>query len=82
MQLRAAFPRGAIPGVPKVRCMEIIDELEPVRHGPYTGSIGYIGFSGNMDFNIVIRTFVIKEDIAYVQARAEHCRRFRSRRIK
>jgi anthranilate/para-aminobenzoate synthase component I len=68
--IRAAFPGGTITGVPKVRCMEIIDELEPVRRGPYTGSIGYIGFSGNMDFNIVIRTFVIKDSTAYVQAGA------------
>jgi anthranilate/para-aminobenzoate synthase component I len=68
--IQAAFPGGTITGVPKVRCMEIIDELEPVRRGPYTGSIGYIGFSGNMDFNIVIRTFVIKNGIAYVQAGA------------
>jgi anthranilate/para-aminobenzoate synthase component I len=50
--------------------MEIIDELELLRRGPYTGSIGYIGFSGNMDFNIIIRTFVIKDGIAYVQAGA------------
>jgi anthranilate/para-aminobenzoate synthase component I len=68
--IKAAFPGGTITGVPKVRCMEIIDELEPIRRGPYTGSIGYIGFSGNMDLNIVIRTFVIKGDIAYVQAGA------------
>ena len=68
--IRAAFPGGTITGVPKIRCMEIIDELEPVRRGPYTGSIGYIGFSGNMDFNIVIRTFVIKKNKAYVQAGA------------
>lgn len=66
--IRAAFPGGTITGVPKVRCMEIIDELEPVSRGPYTGSIGYIGFSGNMDLNIVIRTFVIKDGFAYVQA--------------
>ncbi|MEW6163384.1 MAG: anthranilate synthase component I family protein, partial [Nitrospirota bacterium] len=68
--IKAAFPGGTITGVPKVRCMEIIDELEPVRRGPYTGSIGYIGFSGNMDLNIVIRTFVIKGGMAYVQAGA------------
>ncbi|MEW6571145.1 MAG: anthranilate synthase component I family protein [Nitrospirota bacterium] len=68
--VRAAFPGGTITGVPKVRCMEIIDELEPVRRGPYTGSIGYISFSGNMDLNIVIRTFVIKGETAYVQAGA------------
>ncbi|MBI4689456.1 MAG: anthranilate synthase component I family protein [Nitrospirae bacterium] len=68
--IRAAFPGGTITGVPKVRCMEIIDELEPVSRGPYTGSIGYIGFSGSMDFNIIIRTFVIKAGFAYVQAGA------------
>jgi anthranilate/para-aminobenzoate synthase component I len=68
--IRAAFPGGTITGVPKVRCMEIIDELEPVRRGPYTGSIGYMGFSGNMDFNIIIRTFVIKNDRVYVQVGA------------
>ena len=68
--IKAAFPGGTITGVPKVRCMEIIDELEPVRRGPYTGSIGYIGFSGNMDLNIIIRTFVIKDGMAYVQAGA------------
>ncbi|MBI4824353.1 MAG: anthranilate synthase component I family protein [Nitrospirae bacterium] len=68
--IRAVFPGGTITGVPKVRCMEIIDELEPVRRGPYTGSAGYFGFSGNADFNIIIRTFVIKDKIAYVQAGA------------
>ena len=68
--IKAAFPGGTITGVPKVRCMEIIDELEPTRRGPYTGSIGYIGFNGNMDLNIVIRTFLIKEGRAYVQAGA------------
>jgi anthranilate/para-aminobenzoate synthase component I len=68
--IRATFPGGTITGVPKVRCMEIIDELEPIRRGPYTGSIGYIGFSGNMDLNIIIRTFVIKDEMAYVQVGA------------
>ncbi len=68
--IQATFPGGTITGVPKVRCMEIIDELEPVRRGPYTGSIGYIGFSGNMDLNIVIRSFVIQKGKAYVQAGA------------
>lgn len=68
--IKAAFPGGTITGVPKVRCMEIIDELEPVRRGPYTGSIGYISFSGNMDLNIIIRTFVIKGKMVYVQAGA------------
>lgn len=68
--IRAAFPGGTITGVPKVRCMEIIDELEPVVRGPYTGSIGYISFTGDMDLNIIIRTFVIKDNVAYVQAGA------------
>ncbi|MEW6110391.1 MAG: anthranilate synthase component I family protein [Nitrospirota bacterium] len=66
--IRAVFPGGTITGVPKVRCMEIIDELEPKRRGPYTGSIGYIGFNKNMDLNIVIRTFLVKDKRAYVQA--------------
>ena len=68
--IRATFPGGTITGVPKVRCMEIIDGLEPVVRGPYTGSIGYISFTGDMDLNIIIRTFVIKDNIAYVQAGA------------
>jgi len=68
--IKAAFPGGTITGVPKIRCMEVIEELEPVKRGPYTGSIGYISFSGSMDLNIVIRTFVIKGEMAYVQAGA------------
>lgn len=68
--IKAAFPGGTITGVPKVRCMEIIDELEPVKRGPYTGSIGYLGFSGDMDLNIIIRTFVIKGEMAYIQVGA------------
>ncbi len=68
--LRATFPGGTITGVPKVRCMEIIDELEPVQRGLYTGSFGYISFADNMDMNIIIRTFTIKDGIAYVQAGA------------
>ena len=68
--VRAAFPGGTITGVPKVRCMEIIDELEQTQRGPYTGSVGYIGFNGNMDLNIIIRTFLIKDGRAYVQAGA------------
>lgn len=68
--IKATFPGGTITGVPKVRCMEIIDELEPVKRGPYTGSIGYISFSGDMDLNIIIRTFVIKDKMAYVQVGA------------
>ncbi len=68
--VRAVFPGGTITGVPKVRCMEIIDELEPVARGPYTGSIGYISNSGDMDLNIIIRTFVIKDGKAYFQVGA------------
>ncbi|RME69276.1 MAG: anthranilate synthase component I family protein, partial [Nitrospirae bacterium] len=68
--IRATFPGGTITGVPKVRCMEIIDELEPTARGPYTGSFGYIGFNGNMDLNIIIRTFVLKDQRAYIQAGA------------
>lgn len=68
--IKAAFPGGTITGVPKIRCMEIIDELEPVARGPYTGSIGYISFAGDIDLNIIIRTFVIKNGQAYVQAGA------------
>ncbi|MFH1858391.1 MAG: chorismate-binding protein, partial [Candidatus Omnitrophota bacterium] len=65
--LRSLFPGGTITGVPKVRCMEIIDELEPVARGLYTGSIGYLGYNGEMDLNLVIRTFVLKEGTAYIQ---------------
>ncbi|KJU85195.1 anthranilate synthase component I [Candidatus Magnetobacterium bavaricum] len=68
--IRAVFPGGTITGVPKVRCMQIIDELEPVARGPYTGSVGYIGFGRNMDINIIIRSFVVKDGCAYVQAGA------------
>ncbi len=68
--IRAVFPGGTITGCPKVRCMEIIEELEPTRRGPYTGSIGYFGFNGNADFNIIIRTFTVIGEAAYVQAGA------------
>ena len=65
--LKAAFPGGSVTGAPKVRAMEIIDELEPTRRGIYTGSVGYLGFDGCMDLNIVIRTFVIKGNRVYFQ---------------
>jgi len=65
--LRAMFPGGSITGAPKVRAMEIIEELEPTKRGLYTGSIGYLGFSGNIDLSIVIRTFLVKDNGAYFQ---------------
>ncbi len=68
--VRACFPGGTITGCPKIRAMEIIDELEPTRRGVYTGSIGYLSFSGHMDLNIAIRTIVIKDNVAYAQAGA------------
>ena len=63
----AAFPGGSITGAPKIRSMEIIDDLEPTCRNIYTGSIGYIGFDGDMDLNIAIRTIIVKEDQAYYQ---------------
>jgi para-aminobenzoate synthetase component 1 len=65
--LKATFPGGSIIGAPKVRAMEIIDELEPTKRSVYTGSIGYLSFNADMDINIVIRTFLIKEGKAYFQ---------------
>jgi anthranilate/para-aminobenzoate synthase component I len=65
--IRAVFPGGTITGVPKVRCMEIIEELEPSVRGPYSGSFGYINLSGELDLNLIIRTFVIKNNRAYIQ---------------
>lgn len=68
--LRAVFPGGTITGVPKIRCMEIIEELEPVRRGPYTGSMGYVSWSGDLDFNILIRTLVMNNGKGYLQVGA------------
>lgn len=64
------FPGGTITGAPKIRTMEIIEELEPVRRGPYTGSLGWIGFNHDVELNIMIRTMLVKENQAYVQAGA------------
>ncbi|UCG77334.1 MAG: anthranilate synthase component I [Nitrospirota bacterium] len=66
----ACFPAGTVTGAPKIRAMEIIEELEPVRRGPYAGAVGYFGFSGNMDMCITIRTLVHKDGKIYVQAGA------------
>jgi anthranilate synthase component 1 len=68
--LRAAFPAGTLSGAPKIRAMEIINELEPVKRGVYGGAVGYIGWSGNMDTAIAIRTAVIKDGRLYVEAGA------------
>ena len=68
--MRACFPAGTVSGAPKIRAMEIIEELEPTRRGPYAGAVGYFGFSGNMDMCINIRTVVIKGRQAYIQAGA------------
>ncbi|MGH7861738.1 MAG: anthranilate synthase component I family protein [Candidatus Dormibacteraceae bacterium] len=68
--LRAAFPAGTVSGAPKIRAMELIAELEPQERGPYAGTLGYIGFGGNLDMAITLRTVVIAEGVAYVQAGA------------
>ncbi len=68
--LRACFPAGTVSGAPKVRAMEIIDELEPERRGPYAGAVGYFGFSGNMDTCITIRTIVMQGNRVFLQAGA------------
>ena len=68
--LRATFPAGTLSGAPKIRAMEIIDELEPVKRGVYGGAVGYLSWSGNMDTAIAIRTAVIKDDVLHIQAGA------------
>ena len=66
--LRACFPAGTVSGAPKIRAMEIIAELEPDKRGPYAGAVGYFDFKGNMDTAITIRTMVMKDGVAHVQA--------------
>ena len=66
--LRACFPAGTVSGAPKIRAMEIIAELEPDKRGPYAGAVGYFDFMGNMDTAITIRTMVVKDGVAYVEA--------------
>ena len=68
--LRASFPAGTVTGAPKVRAMQIIDELEPVKRGVYSGAVGYLGFNGEMDVAIAIRTAVLKDRMLHVQAAA------------
>lgn len=68
--MAACFPAGTVSGAPKIRAMQIIDELEKEKRGPYAGAVGYFGFSGNMDFCITIRTFVMKGKDLYIQAGA------------
>jgi anthranilate synthase component 1 len=68
--LRAAFPAGTVSGAPKIRAMEVIAELEPERRGVYAGALGYVSFGGNLDMAITLRTVVVAEGVAYVQAGA------------
>src|ERR1700712_4821711 len=68
--LRATFPAGTLSGAPKIRAMEIIDELEPVKRGIYGGAVGYLSFAGDMDVAISIRTGIVKDQVLYVQAAA------------
>ena len=68
--LTACFPAGTLTGAPKVRSMELIDELEPVRRGIYGGAVGYLGTAGDLDMAIAIRTAIVRDGVAYVQASA------------
>ncbi|EFM10862.1 Anthranilate synthase [Paenibacillus curdlanolyticus YK9] len=68
--IAATFPGGTITGAPKIRTMEIIEELEPTRRGPYTGSMGWIDYCGNMEFNIIIRTMTVRDNVVHIQAGA------------
>src|SRR5207244_11487201 len=66
--LRAGLPAGTVSGAPKVRAMQIIDEFEPHRRGPYAGAVGYLDFTGNMDTCIALRTLVMQGQTAFIQA--------------
>ena len=66
--LRSCLPAGTLSGAPKIRAMEILAEMEAERRGPYGGAVGYFGFSGTMDTAITIRTMVLKDGVAYIQA--------------
>ena len=66
--MRATFPQGTVSGAPKIRAMEIIEELEPTKRGPYAGAVGYFSYSGNMDTCIALRTMTVKGNTAFVQA--------------
>ena len=68
--LMQCFPAGTVSGAPKIRAMEIIDELEPIKRGIYAGAVGYFDFSGNMDTCIAIRTMVVTDNKVYIQAGA------------
>jgi anthranilate synthase component 1 len=68
--LKAVFPAGTVSGAPKPRAMEIIEELEPARRGPYAGAVGYFSYNGNADFAIAIRTLFVDGDKAHIQAGA------------
>ena len=66
--LKSAFPAGTVSGAPKVRAMQLISQLEPTKRGPYSGAVGYFSFTGNMDTAISLRTMIVKDNIAYLQA--------------
>jgi anthranilate synthase component 1 len=68
--LKAAFPHGTVSGAPKIRAIQIIDELEPTARGPYAGAVGYFGFNGTFDLCITLRTITVVNNMAYVQAGA------------
>ena len=72
MRCEPDLPVGTVSGAPKVRAMEIIDELEPTRRGPYAGAVGYIDFTGNMDTCIALRTLVLQGPNAFIQGGSRH----------